>query len=72
MLALKDEWLRLVRAGGWERSMGQLDSVIESIGTMPSTSQPDELALWIGALINPIPGLEVAPEIRFLRNMFFN
>eukprot|EP00039_Didymoeca_costata_P005850 m.85203 g.85203 ORF g.85203 m.85203 type:complete len:409 (+) comp13001_c0_seq1:229-1455(+) len=64
MLALKDEWLRLVRAGGWERSMGQLDSVIESIGTMPSTSQPDELALWIGALINPIPGLEVAPEIR--------
>eukprot|EP00039_Didymoeca_costata_P005852 m.85218 g.85218 ORF g.85218 m.85218 type:complete len:57 (+) comp13001_c0_seq3:1136-1306(+) len=32
MLALKDEWLRLVRAGGWERSMGQLDSVIESIG----------------------------------------
>lgn len=57
-------WQALVRSGGWERAPSQLDEVLEQLGAMPAATAPDDLALWVGALINPLPGLGVAPEIR--------
>jgi len=58
------EWEALVRSGGWERHSGQLNTILEQLGPIPADSTPDDLALWVGALINPLPGLGVAPEIR--------
>lgn len=73
-------WLRLVRAGGWERSSGQLAALLSAdahaggIGPMPPP--PDHggllgraawasaLSWWAAALVNPLPPLGVAPEIR--------
>ena len=57
------EWSELVR-GGRERAPGQLDRVLEDIGPMPSSKQPSARALWVAALINPLPALGVALEVR--------
>ncbi|KAJ1623415.1 hypothetical protein T492DRAFT_912634 [Pavlovales sp. CCMP2436] len=59
------EWIALVRAGGWERSDGQMDallSVEEGIGPQPES--PAELSWWAAALVNPLPPLGVANEVR--------
>mmetsp|Transcript_7210 Transcript_7210/g.17806 ORF Transcript_7210/g.17806 Transcript_7210/m.17806 type:complete len:155 (-) Transcript_7210:410-874(-) len=61
---LVEQWMGLVRDGNHEREPGQLDEVLSDLGPMPSPSNPEELALWIAALINPLPALGVAPEIR--------
>jgi hypothetical protein len=43
-----DEWLRRVRAGGHERSEGQLARTLEQLGHMPSpTQRPDGLSMWV-------------------------
>ena len=39
-----------------------LDSVLEDLGPRPL--QPTALALWVAAIINPLPALGVAPECR--------
>ena len=54
----------MVKSGGWERTHGQLNDLFEQLGPMPADGAPDDLAMWAGALINPLPGLAVAPEIR--------
>lgn len=59
-----DTWLELVRAGGWERQHGHIDAILEGLGPMPPVTRSDDLAFWIAALVNPIPGLGVSPEIR--------
>ena len=41
-----------------------LRKVHKDIGERPSPEDPTELALWGAALINPLPSLGVAPEIR--------
>lgn len=56
-------WIELVR-GGRERSEGQLDRILTDLGPMPPPADPDELALYVAALINPLPALGVAYEIR--------
>jgi hypothetical protein len=56
-------WKDLVR-GGRERSVGQLDRILTDLGPMPPPADPDELALYVAALINPLPALGVAYEIR--------
>jgi hypothetical protein len=38
--------------------------VLADLGPMPSVGDPEERALWVAALINPLPGLGVAYEIR--------
>jgi hypothetical protein len=47
---------------------GRLDSLLASIlselGARPSVETPTALALWAAALLNPLPALGVAPEIR--------
>jgi len=64
---LVEEWRSLVESGGWQRFPGQLAKCLDDLGAMPPA--PDaagaaERALWVGALINPLPALGVAPEIR--------
>jgi len=60
---LVERWLRLVRAGR-ERQPGQMDMILEHLGPMPPASEVTDRALWVAALINPLPGLGVAWEIR--------
>ena len=58
------EWKALVREGGHERRKGQLDLIESHIGPMPPSGEPARVAAWVAALINPIPALGVAYEIR--------
>ena len=41
-----------------------LNKVQSELGEMPRPSQPSELALWVAALVNPLPPLGVATECR--------
>ena len=61
---LVDEWYGLVRLGGWERIPGQLDLIKSHIGEMLPREEPARRATWVASLINPIPALGVAYEIR--------
>jgi Lon protease-like protein len=64
---LVEEWKSLVIAEGWQRYHGQLAQTLSTIGPMPNAQDlagAVDRALWVGALINPLPGLGVAPEIR--------
>eukprot|EP00038_Savillea_parva_P007426 m.170067 g.170067 ORF g.170067 m.170067 type:complete len:558 (+) comp13190_c0_seq1:3-1676(+) len=57
-------WLAAVHQGGWERAQGQLDWITNELGPMPAEDKCDARAVWVAALINPLPALGVAPEIR--------
>lgn len=59
---LAEEWKELVRSTGRERWPGQLESIIDELGPMPSAL--NARACYIAALINPLPALGVALEIR--------
>lgn len=61
LVPLVDTWLAQIRAG-WERGPDHLASVQRELGVMPSL--PEARAVWVAALINPLPGLGVAQEIR--------
>ena len=62
---LVEEWLALVISRRRERQPDQLKLIQSHIGPMPDAmKQPAELACWVAALINPIPALGVAYEIR--------
>lgn len=61
--SLVERWIELARQN--ERNPGQIDQLLEDIGEIPSEEEPaSERAFWVGALINPLPGLGVAMEIR--------
>jgi hypothetical protein len=57
-------WIDLVRQQNRERQPDQLDMIIRDLGPMPDVDRPSDRAFWVGALINPIPALGVALEIR--------
>ena len=59
---LVDQWVKLAKQN--ERTPGQIDQLLEDIGKPPPADEPTELAFWIGALVNPLPGLGQAMEIR--------
>jgi hypothetical protein len=59
---LVQEWIPLAKTK--ERIIGQVDSIVTRLGSMPTAEQPSDRAFWVGALINPIPALGVAMEIR--------
>ena len=59
---LVSEWVELARQR--ERQPGQLDRLLIDLEVMPPAHLPSERALWVGALINPLPALGVALEIR--------
>ena len=54
---LVTEWTETVELGGWERGSNHLDMIRSSLGEMPDASNPNQRALWIAALINPLPPL---------------
>ena len=67
-----EEWLKEVRRG-WERQQGQIEDILKSIGDpdLHASGKYDEqlhscerLGMWAAALINPLPPLGVASEIR--------
>ena len=60
--SLVETWIRLAKEN--ERSPGQIDELLEGLGDIPDAEDPSERAMWIGALINPIPAMGVALEIR--------
>jgi Lon protease-like protein len=60
--SLVNMWLTLARKK--ERKPNQIDQLLNDLGPMPSWKDPSECAFWVGALINPIPALGVAKEIR--------
>jgi hypothetical protein len=55
---------RLVRVGGHERSPNQLEELFRDLGPMPPAEDCDDRAMWVAAMINPLPALGVAYEIR--------
>jgi len=60
--SLVDRWIELAKEN--EREPGQIDTLLEQLGKIPSADTPSERAFWVGALINPIPAMGVATEIR--------
>mmetsp|Transcript_11680 Transcript_11680/g.28084 ORF Transcript_11680/g.28084 Transcript_11680/m.28084 type:complete len:305 (+) Transcript_11680:30-944(+) len=61
-LSLVDRWIQLAKEN--ERSPGQIERLLEELGEIPAPHEPSERAFWVGALINPIPAMGVAMEIR--------
>lgn len=57
-------WIAEVQHGRWERQDGQLEHVLASAGPMPAETELEQLGLWGAAVVNPLPPLGVAPEIR--------
>jgi Lon protease-like protein len=61
--SLVKQWIQLARTK--QRHPGQIDQLLIDLGPMPdSQDQPTNVAFWVGALINPIPAMGVALEIR--------
>lgn len=60
--SLVDRWIELAKQN--ERRDGQIDTLLEQLGEIPPEYEPTERALWVGALINPLPSMGVAMEIR--------
>ena len=56
-------WVLLVRDGR-ERFDGQMDALLATMGSIPPADAINDRCLWIAALINPLPALGVAVEIR--------
>ncbi|KAG7347598.1 ATP-dependent protease La LON substrate-binding domain containing protein [Nitzschia inconspicua] len=61
-LSLVDRWIELAKEN--ERQEGQIDKLLKDLGTIPPPEQPSERAFWVGALINPLPAMGVAMEVR--------
>jgi len=59
---LVDQWIEFARAT--ERAPGQIDQLLVDLGEIPPPDKPSDRAFWIGALVNPLPGMGVAMEIR--------
>lgn len=60
--SLIDMWIELAREN--EHNPGQINQLLNDLGPIPSWKTPSDCAMWVGALINPIPPLGVAYEIR--------
>ena len=57
------EWIVLARTN--ERYIGQIDALLNDIGTIPPPpEEPTNISFYVGALINPLPAMGVALEIR--------
>jgi len=63
--ALVEEWKDLVRKTDRERTPNHIELVESHLGTMPDPEKhPARLACYVAGLINPIPGMGVAYEVR--------
>jgi len=54
-------WLELVRQAGWS---GALERILSNLGSMPAVEEPSMRALWVAGLLNPMPTLDIAYEVR--------
>mmetsp|Transcript_11282 Transcript_11282/g.24431 ORF Transcript_11282/g.24431 Transcript_11282/m.24431 type:complete len:368 (+) Transcript_11282:158-1261(+) len=61
-VSLIDRWIELAKEN--ERHPGQIEALLSQLGDIPPEHEPTERALWVGALINPLPSMGVAMEIR--------
>ena len=53
---LVDQWVCLAKTK--ERQVGQIEQLLQDLGPPPNAdTEPSELAFWIGALVNPLPGM---------------
>ena len=62
--ALVEQWVTEVERRGKERQLGQLRRILDRLGAAPPPSQPEALGLWAAAVLNPLPVLGLAPEVR--------
>lgn len=60
-------WMDLVVSQGRQRRPDHLEKVLHDLGPMPPIEAMRDRAMWVGALINPIPALGVSLEIRPVR-----
>ena len=60
--SLIERWVELAKEV--ERQPGQIDDLLLELGEVPPADQPTERAMWVGALINPLPAMGVAMEVR--------
>lgn len=60
--SLVERWIELAKEN--ERHPGQIERLLGQLGDIPPEHEPTERALWVGALINPLPSMGVAMEIR--------
>lgn len=60
--SLVERWIELAREN--ERHAGQIDKLLDDLGEIPSAEEPTDRAMWIGALVNPLPSMGVSMEIR--------
>merc|ERR1712232_854242 len=61
--SMVSKWIKEVMKSKKTDTKG-INILMKDIGPMPKTNQVKELALWVGALLNPIPALNVCLEIR--------
>ena len=61
LMEKKGVWERLVVEGGWQ-SASQLATTRMQLGKAPKTL--GQQALWLGALLNPLPAIDAAADIR--------
>ena len=61
---LSEKWMAQVRANECEKYPGQLRDILQSLGPLPPPGSPADRVMWYAALLNPLPALGVAPEIR--------
>jgi hypothetical protein len=61
-VSLIERWIDLATEN--ERQSGQIDKLVKELGDMPKEDEPTEMSFYIGSLINPIPAMGVAMEIR--------
>lgn len=59
-----EEWCSHVDGSRFEAFPGHVKSVLEDLGPMPPPEAAGLLALWVVALVNPLPALGVAMELR--------
>ena len=62
--AAMDEWCDKVRRSGRQRFDGQLDRILADLGEMPAAQRPNERCLWVAGVINGLPPLGLANEVR--------
>ena len=61
-VSLIERWIELAKEN--ERQPGQIETLLEDLGEIPNEDEPSEIAFWIGSMINPLPAMGVAVEIR--------
>jgi len=59
---LASEWEDTLKVSGRERFPGHFRGIMEDLGSIPD--EPNRRALWVAGLINPLPALGVALEVR--------